>query len=153
MPKAPNLVWAPKNPHAVVGLKIRTLTNHIALKQWTYSSTLWSLMAAHLAVGRFIENVQCIKRRSSHFCITRGNIRVRIKLSDDCPFSPDIAHFHVCARRLAVFRRFHCNTGQGTRPHQLTRCLPVFTLRRRFHIFACRLAVLRRLRCNTMQGT
>jgi hypothetical protein len=54
--KAPHLVWAPKNPHAMEGLKIRTLTNHITLKQWTYSSTFWSLMAPHLAVGRFIEN-------------------------------------------------------------------------------------------------
>jgi hypothetical protein len=52
-----------------VGPKVRTLTNHIALKQWTYNSTLWSLMAAHLAVGRFVEIVQCIKRRSFHFCI------------------------------------------------------------------------------------
>jgi hypothetical protein len=51
------------------GLKIRTLTNHIALKQWTYSSTFWSLTAPHLAVGKFIENDQCIKRRSFHFCI------------------------------------------------------------------------------------
>jgi hypothetical protein len=55
--------------YAVEGLKIRTLTNHIALKQWTCSSTLWSLTAAHLAVGRLIENVQCIKRRSFHFYI------------------------------------------------------------------------------------
>jgi hypothetical protein len=39
------------------GPKNRTLTNDITLKQWTYSSTLWSLMAAHLVVDRFIENV------------------------------------------------------------------------------------------------
>jgi hypothetical protein len=31
-----------------------------------------------------------------------GNLCVRVNLSDDCPFSPDVAHFHVFALRLAM---------------------------------------------------
>jgi hypothetical protein len=40
--------------------------------------------------------------------ITRGNVCVRFKLSDGCPFSPDIACFHVFALRLAITRGKIC---------------------------------------------
>jgi hypothetical protein len=64
-------------------------------------------------------------------------------------FSPDVASFHVFARRLAVFRRFRCNTVQGTCPRQVIRRLrPSLS---RFHVFASRLALFSRFRCNTVQ--
>jgi hypothetical protein len=36
------------------------------------------------------------------FPLTRGNVCVRVKLRDACPFSPDVAHFRVFAHRLAI---------------------------------------------------
>ena len=66
-------------------------------------------------------------------------------------FHPTLTRFHVFARRLAVFRRFRCNTVQRTRPLQVIRRLrPSLS---RFHVFASRLAVFRRFRCNTVQRT
>jgi hypothetical protein len=35
--------------------------------------------------------------------VTRGNIRLRVKLSDACPFLPDIARYYDFAQRLTVF--------------------------------------------------
>jgi hypothetical protein len=64
-------------------------------------------------------------------------------------FSPDVASFHVFARRLAVFRRFRCNTVQGTcLRHVIRRLRPTLSS---FHVSASRLAVLKRFRCNTVQ--
>jgi hypothetical protein len=57
--------------------------------------------------------------------VTRGKVRVRVKLSDACPFSPDIACFHVFSHCLAVFRHFRFNTGQRTCLRQVKRRLPV----------------------------
>jgi hypothetical protein len=51
--------------------------------------------------------------------LTRGNVRVRVTLSYACPFSPEVACFHVFAHRSAVFRRFLCNTGQRMCPRQV----------------------------------
>jgi hypothetical protein len=69
------------------------------------------------------------------FAVTRGNVCVRVKLSDACPFSPDVARFHVFAHRLAVFRRFYYNTGQCTWPRHVKRHLPIFAQHRPFPRF------------------
>jgi hypothetical protein len=92
---------------------------------------------------------------STRFGRVPGSRRVRVKLSDACPFSPDVTRFHVFASRLAVFRRFRCNTVQRTRPRQVIRRLPTRrrSLLSRFHVFAHRLALFRRFRCNTGQRT
>jgi hypothetical protein len=93
----------------------------------------------------------------SHFSgvsvVTRGNIRVPVMISEACPFSPDVARFHVFALRLAVLGVSAVTRGNV--------CVP-FTLRdaflfspdvAHFHVFALRLAVFRRFCCNTGQRT
>jgi hypothetical protein len=67
--------------------------------------------------------------------VTQGNVRGRVKLSDPCPFSLDVAHFHIFALCLAIFRSFRCNTGQRMCPRQVKRRLPVFAERRSFPRF------------------
>jgi hypothetical protein len=67
--------------------------------------------------------------------VTRGNVRVHVKLSVACPFLPDVARFHVFAHRLAICRRFRCNTGQSTCPCHFKRRLPIFARRRLFLCF------------------
>jgi hypothetical protein len=67
--------------------------------------------------------------------VTWGNIRVCVKLSDTCLFSPDVACFHIFAFRLAVFRHFRCHTWQHLCPRQIKRCLPIFARRRPFPCF------------------
>jgi hypothetical protein len=90
--------------------------------------------------------------RSGISAITWGNIRVRIKLSDACPFSPDVARFHVFALRLAVFKCFRYNTGHRTSLRQVKRHLNVFDRRRPFpHVRPSR--VFSRFRWNTGQRT
>jgi hypothetical protein len=67
--------------------------------------------------------------------VTRGNVRVPATLSDACPFSPDVARFHVFAHHLAVFRRFCCNTEHHTCPRHVKQHIPVFAQRRLFPRF------------------
>jgi hypothetical protein len=83
--------------------------------------------------------------------VTRGNVRVHVKLSDACPFSPDVACIHVFALRLAVLRRFYCNTGQHSCPHQVKRQLPFFARRRPLACFRPALRRFQRFCCNTGQ--
>jgi hypothetical protein len=69
------------------------------------------------------------------FRVTRGNVRVRVKLSDACLFSPVVARFHVFTHRIAIFRRFRCNKGQRTYPHNAKRRLPILAQCRLFPRF------------------
>jgi hypothetical protein len=85
--------------------------------------------------------------------VTQGNIRVRVTLSEACPFSPDVSCFHVFDHRLDVFRRFRRNTGQRTCPRHVKQRLPISPDVACFHDFTLRLAIFRRFRCNTEQRT
>jgi hypothetical protein len=76
-----------------------------------------------------------VKRRLPVFARRRLFPCVRVKLSDACPFTSDVARFHISAHRLAVFRRFCCNTGQYTCHLHVKRRLPVFARRRPFPRF------------------
>jgi hypothetical protein len=85
--------------------------------------------------------------------VTRGNVRVPVKLSDACPFSADVARFHVFAHRLAFLRVFARKQGIVCVPIKLSDACSFTPDVARFHVFALHLAIFMRFRCNTGQHT